>query len=432
MRISVFGLGYVGIVTVACLGEAGHSVTGVDVQEEKVSAMAKGNSPIVEPGIPELLAEAHGAGRLHATLDSRDAIRQSDYSIVCVGTPSSSGGLPDLEHVWNVGREIAAAIREKEIPHVVILRSTVLPGTTAQWAENFFADLLSEGRVRLYFYPEFLRESSAIEDFKNPGLSVIGSRSEGESIDDLAFLWKKKPRVVDWKTAELLKYACNAWHATKIVFANEIGRLGRSQGVDSRTVMELLCEDLALNISSYYLKPGNSFGGSCLPKDILAISQFGRRAGLFLPLLENLKESNHKHFEALAQQVARTGKREAIILGLTFKNNTDDLRESAMVALAQLLLGQGYTVRVFDPNLKLGRLTGQNKSHIECRMPHLASVLYTKLEDAMGNGGLVIAAQKVAAVEEIACWLKPEHQILDVNGWPQLKDLPCPYEGFCW
>jgi GDP-mannose 6-dehydrogenase len=237
---------------------------------------------------------------------------------------------------------------------------------------------------------------------------------------------------VDWSTAEMVKYACNAYHASKITFANEMGRLGKQLGIDARVVMDLLCRDTRLNLSPYYLKPGNPFGGSCLPKDVRALIDQARGNGVSLPMLENLLPSNERHLEGLLALVLASRKREACILGLSFKANTDDLRESAMVEVAQALLGCGFALRIYDPALNLAALIGANKRVIDTRMPHLASLLCPDLGMALGTGGVIIAAQKCATLPELKQYVTPQHHIIDVNGWPELKALPAHYEGLCW
>ena len=245
-------------------------------------------------------------------------------------------------------------------------------------------------------------------------------------------LFAENVAVVDWNTAEFVKYACNAFHATKVAFANEIGRFGKRLQIDTATVMSLLCQDKRLNISSYYLRPGNPFGGSCLPKDVRALTQAARREGVSLPVLENLLASNEQHARSLLHLIEKIGRTEVVILGLSFKPNTDDLRESCMVEVAQTLLGRGYKVRIYDPQLNLAQLVGTNKRLIDTKMPHLASLLHSDLAMAIGAEGLIVVAQRCAPLADLAKCVTPKHSILDVNGWPELKGLPTAYEGFCW
>ncbi len=430
MKISIFGLGYVGAVTAGCLAEQGHQIVGVDVHPQKVEEFNRGQAPIVEPELDRLLAEAKERGALKATTECRPAIRASDVSLICVGTPSALSGALDLGFVRQVTEQIAQVLREEPKPHVLIFRSTMLPGTTRQLVREFLADLPQPPVV--LFFPEFLREGSAVADFREPALAVVGTENGEPFGQELKGLLGAKTSAVTWETAEMVKYACNAFHATKITFANEIGRLGKSMGVDARQVMALLCQDWRLNLSPYYMRPGNPFGGSCLPKDVRALGQYGRQNGLHLPLLENLLVSNHQHLGHLLELILQSGQREVVILGLSFKSQTDDLRESAMVEVAQQLLGRGYPLRIFDPQLNLGRLVGSNKRMIDIRMPHLASLLREDLGEALGSEGLVVAAQACADVAELGRRLTERHHVLDINGWPGLKEICSHYQGFCW
>ena len=432
MKISIFGLGYVGAVTAGCLTEQGHEVIGVDVQKRKIEDLNRGQSPIVEPGLDALLWQASGKRLLRATTNSGEAIAGSDVSLVCVGTPSKQNGDIDLTHVQQVTCEVAAELRKNRKRHVLIFRSTMLPGSTERLVSESLSDLVESGAVEVLYYPEFLREGTAVADFRDPSLAVVGTRDGQSFSSELKTLLGGKIPVADWRTAELLKYACNAFHAAKIAFANEIGRLGKEMQIDTPAVMKLLCQDTRLNVSSYYLRPGNPFGGSCLPKDVRALGHFGRQHGLSLPLIENLLVTNQQHLQSLLSLIAERGHNEIVILGLSFKPDTDDLRESAMVEVAQNLLGHGNQVRIYDPQLNLGRLVGSNKRSIEVKMPHLATLLHEELKTAVGKRGLVLAAQKCVTISELANYITAEHHVIDINGWPELRKLPSKYEGFCW
>jgi GDP-mannose 6-dehydrogenase len=431
MSISIFGLGYVGAVTAGCLAEQGHRIIGVDVHPQKVEDLNRGQAPIVEPGLDALLRDAASKDLLRATTNSADAIANSDVSLICVGTPSRHNGALDLRHVEQVTKEIAGALRNSRKAHVLIYRSTMLPGSTEQLVHEMLSDVVAS-TVEVLYYPEFLRESTAVADFHDPSLAVIGTK------DGVSFSSALKPLlgdtipVVDWNTAELVKYTCNAFHATKVAFANEIGRLAKQANIDAIAVMKLLCQDTRLNLSPYYLRPGNPFGGSCLPKDVRALGSFARQHGLSLPLIENLLPTNQQHLQSLLNLIAERNQKEVVILGLSFKPDTDDLRESAMVEVAQNLLGHGYAVRIFDQQLNLTRLIGSNKRLIDVKMPHLGSLLKGNLGEALGTRGLVLAAQKCASISELSKCIRPEHHVLDINGWPELRKLPCKYEGFCW
>jgi GDP-mannose 6-dehydrogenase len=433
MRISIFGLGYVGAVTAACLSKRGHVIVGVDVHPQKVADFNRGVSPIVEPGLDDLLKEAKTQKLLSATENAADAIAASDVSLVCVGTPSNSNGALDLSFVRGVLKQIGDALRTNPKNHLLVLRSTMLPGSTKMLVDELLADLDANGSVKVLYYPEFLREGSAVADFESPSLAVVGARDGSRPPAELmGALFGESTTVVNWQTAEFVKYACNAFHATKIAFANEIGRLGKQLNIDSQEVMSLLCADTRLNISSYYLRPGNPFGGSCLTKDVRALNHLGRQRGVSAPVVEGILASNEQHLRSLLKLIEQTGQSEVVILGLSFKANTDDLRESAMVEVAQSLLGRGYKLRIYDPQLNLSRIVGRNKRTIDEKMPHLASLLYQDLAAAIGEQGLVVAAQRCASVADLAKCLTPQHQVLDVNGWPELRNLPAKYEGFCW
>jgi GDP-mannose 6-dehydrogenase len=433
MNISVFGLGYVGAVTAGCLAKQGHAIVGVDVHPQKVEAFNQGIPPIIEPGLDDLLRTAKAKGLLRATQSCEDAIASTDLSIICVGTPSAVTGALDLGFVRQVVQQIAIELRRKPKPHHLVFRSTMLPGSTAALVDDFIADLAGSGALRVYFYPEFLRESTAVADFENPSLAVVGTRDGSRPPEELMrALFGEKSGVVNWPTAEMVKYSCNAFHATKITFANEVGRIGKQLQMDARAVMSLVCQDTRLNISPYYLRPGNPFGGSCLPKDVRALTNLARVSGLHVPVLENLLARNERHLHSLLSLILESGQSEFVILGLSFKSNTDDLRESPMVDVAQALLGRGCKLRIYDPALNLAALVGANKRVIDTKMPHLASLLHADLGSAIGRRGLLIVSQKCAALADLAQYLTPGHAVLDVNGWTELKGLPVQYEGFCW
>ncbi|MBL6765254.1 MAG: UDP-glucose/GDP-mannose dehydrogenase family protein [Verrucomicrobiae bacterium] len=433
MKISIFGLGYVGAVTAGCLTSHDHYVVGVDVHDGKVADFNKGVPPIVEPGLEDLLKRAKERQLLRATTDCDDAIADTELSIVCVGTPSAPSGALDLSYVRMVAGQIGEAVKKKGTPHVLVFRSTMLPGSTEAIVAEKLADLESGDLLSVFYYPEFLRESTAVADFEEPSLAVVGSRDGSRPSESLmAALFGESAAVVNWPTAEMVKYACNAFHAAKITFANEIGRVGKQMKIDAKSVMNLLCQDTRLNISSYYMRPGNPFGGSCLPKDVRALTNKARSAGVNVPMLDSLLGSNDQHLRSLLSLVEATGQREAVILGLSFKSNTDDLRESPMVDVAQYLLGHGLTLRIYDPALNLSALVGANKRVIDVRMPHLAQLLQADLGSALGSKGVVIAAQKCAGIAELAAHITDHHHVIDVNGWTELRELPSHYQGFCW
>ena len=432
MRVSIFGLGYVGAVTGACLASHGHKVIGVDVNRQKVEDFAQGRPSIIEPGLNHLLESAREKGLLSATQDCGQAVRESDVSIVCVGTPSTVSGSLDLSFVRQVAQELADAVRAKGSKHRIVFRSTMLPGSTDQMVRDFLGDLLESGLAEIYYFPEFLREGTAVKDFEKPALVVVGTRDGLPPAPEMEPLFGLQPEVVKWNAAELVKYGCNTFHALKLTFANEIGRLSKVLGLDALSVLRILCRDTKLNISSAYMRPGNPFGGSCLPKDVRALTDCARRNGVSMPVIENLIPSNSQHLASLLKMVEASGCREVVILGLSFKHNTDDLRESPMVEVAQTLLGRGYHLRIFDPQLNLASLVGSNKRLIDVRMPHLASLLKPTLAEALGQRGMVIISQPCVPIEELKALVTAEHQVLDVNGWTELQTLPVKYLGFCW
>ncbi len=433
MNVSIFGLGYVGAVTAGCLAELGHAVTGVDVQSSKVDAFNSGRSPIVEPELDGLLQAARTDGRLTATTDAAAAVATTEASIICVGTPSLESGRLNLDYVRKVCEQIADALRASGKPHVLIFRSTMLPGSTRQLVRDFLADLQAAGQVKVYYCPEFLREGTAVRDFREPSLAVVGTHDGAEPEGSEARqLLGGTPAVLAWEGAEAIKYSCNYFHALKVGFANEIGRLCKFLGVDGGRVMEIVCSDTRLNISPYYLKPGNPFGGSCLPKDVSALLSFARQEGLNLPLLDSTLDSNQAHLDLLLKRITARGARHIGLLGLAFKADTDDLRGSPMVAVAETLLGRGYELRIYDPNLQLSRLVGANEAEIQRRMPHLASLLRDDPREVIESSELIVASQKCVPVADLAAWARPDQAVLDVNGWRDLAGLGWQYEGLCW
>ena len=433
MKVSVFGLGYVGAVTAACLSGRGHSVVGVDVQRLKVDEVNAGRSPIVEPGLEEALAKGVSSGLLRATTDCASAIAETELSIVCVGTPSTATGGLDLTYVRQVTGEIAQALENKDGGHVLVFRSTMLPGSVRRIVRDLLASLVETGRVEVLFFPEFLREGSAIRDFENPSLSLVGSIVGAEISPVARELVGAETEVVTWEVSESIKYACNAFHAAKIVFANEMGRIGKALGVDSQKVMQALCRDEVLNISTAYLRPGAPYGGSCLPKDLRALTSLCREAGVAAPMFESLLVSNRDHQDALLKMVDSTGHKRVVLIGLSFKAKTDDLRESPMVELAQQLLGRGFELTIYDEQLNLSRLMGANKAEIDRRLPHLASLLTTDIETTLKQApSAVVVSQKGVPLPTLENCLTSEHAVIDVNGWAELQRLQSTYHGFLW
>jgi GDP-mannose 6-dehydrogenase len=439
MKVAVFGLGYVGSVTAACLAANGHEVWGVDVDSAKVDPIAQGRSPVVEPGLDELIAKAVASGALHATTDPRAALDRADVSVVCVGTPSSPSGGTDLTHIRNAVKDIAEASRAVAPPtsgvHTVVIRSTVPPGTV----ETVVAPELEGGSFGTAMVPEFLREGSGLADFFAPPFVVVGTADPrvGETLSELFGFLGVEVQVVQTRIAEALKYACNAFHATKVSFANEMGRIFRHYGVDTRRVMELFCQDTTLNISPYYLKPGFAFGGSCLPKDLRSVLQMARSNDTDLPLLAGTLATNEVIVRDVVDRVvaADTGtetSREIALMGLSFKTATDDLRESPSVELAERLIGKGFNLRIYDSIVNPERLVGANKRHVESKLPHLRRVLTGDPLAALKGAGLALVSSNDKAVTG-ALLASPPPRLIDLSGrlGAAVEALP-GYEGVGW
>ena len=433
MRVSVFGLGYVGAVTAGCLAKRGHWVIGVDVNPRKVELLGRGEAPILEPSLGDMLREARAKGLLQATSSCAHAVAATDTAIICVGTPALDSGDLDLSSVRQVLGDIGTALRVQRKAQAVVLRSTVLPGATSRLVEEFLADLECNGLVKVFYHPEFTREGTAVADFEAPSLAVVGTRhGRPAPADMMAELFGGGAAVVDWETAELVKHACNAFHATKVAFGNELGRVAQQLHVDGPRVLSLLCQDTKLNISPSYLRPGNPFGGACLPKDVRALVHHGQQVGVDLPLLRGVVESNQRQLESLLATLERLGQREAVILGLSFKQGTDDLRESAMVEVAHALLRGGCQVRLHDPAVNLEALVGSNRRALEAKLPEIEKLWCQDLATAVGQQGVLVVAHRCVALADLARVVTARHVILDVNGWPELKTLPGRYQGLCW
>lgn len=433
MNISVFGLGYVGAVTAGCLSQQGHRIIGVDLHPAKVSAFNQGISPIVEPELDGLLKAGSSTGLITATLDPEAAVAATDASIICVGTPSLPSGSLDLGYVQKVASQIAAALTHLGKNHVLMFRSTMLPGSTRRIVAEIFGPLLEQGRLQIYYCPEFLREGTAVADFRDPSLSVIGTiDGEPPAHAEVASLLGGSPSVLRWEGAEMIKYSCNYLHALKVGFANEIGRLSKHLGEDGQRVMNVVCQDTKLNISRYYMRPGTPFGGSCLPKDVSALRSFARQQGISLPLLESTLPTNEAHQSLFVQLIEAKEKRRVGFLGLAFKADTDDLRGSPLVAAAETLYGRGYSLSIYDPQINLSRLIGSNEEQIQKRMPHLAQLMKKTPEEVLASSDIIVISQKCAALDALKAAARPDHIVIDVNGWNDLATLPWQYEGICW
>jgi GDP-mannose 6-dehydrogenase len=438
-KVSIFGLGYVGSVTAACLAQRGHRVLGVDINPEKVEILESGHSPIVEPGLQERVSSERKACRLHATTDTVLAVLQSEISLICVGTPSQRNGKLDLSHIERVCREIGEALRRKNEFHWVVLRSTVLPGTT----ESVVIPILEEVSGKrmgtdfaVCFNPEFIREGTAVADFFQPPFTVLGAARPCHSAA-LRDLYDGLPgRVFETSlaAAEMVKYACNAFHAVKVGFANELGTLCKSLGVSTPTVTEIFTSDVRLNLSPAYLSPGFAFGGSCLPKDLRALIYRAKELDLCLPLLEEILPSNVRHIERAAEAVLRMNIRKVGVLGLSFKTGTDDLRESPLVQLIKRLIGEGLELRIWDRDVSLGRLVGSNRRYIEQVIPHIGSLLCSTVEEVVKTVDLVLIGTKAVSPQMLNDLLREDQAVIDlVNLSPAERPYGSfRYEGICW
>lgn len=437
MNVAVLGLGYVGSVTAACLAHEGHVVVGVDLDTRKVDLINDGRSPIIEPGLDELVGAGIRSGRLRAVTSVAEGVSDADLSIVCVGTPSRANGEIDLQYVERVATEIGQVLADAPQPHVVVFRSTMLPGTV----EGRLVPILESASGRrlgsalgVAMCPEFLREARGVKDFYDPPFSVIGTADESAAVAVrrlLGFL-DAPVHVVDVAVAESLKYACNAFHAVKVSFANEIGRLCQASGADSRAVMQLFCQDDQLNLSSVYLRPGFSFGGSCLPKDVRALVHRARTFDVDLPLVASTLASNEIHLRKALDWVLATGSRSVTLFGLSFKSGTDDLRESPCVELAELLVGKGVELRIFDPNVQPGRLHGANEAYVERHLPHLSRLLVGSPASALDGVDCAVVSAADPSVVAALLERRPA-RLLDVSGAldPALEALP-GYAGIAW
>ena len=418
--VSIFGLGYVGAVTAACLAHQGHTVWGVDPNPVKVEALQNGRTPIVEAEVERLVAEASAARRIFATADPGQAVRETDISFVSVGTPSLRNGRLDLSHVQNVCRQIGAELRAKAGYHWIVLRSTVLPGTT----EHMVIPLLEQASGKragldfgVCFNPEFLREGSAVKDFFHPPFTIIGTRHR-ERLERLKEIYSWVPGTIfetDPASAEMVKYVCNSYHALKVTFANEIGTLCGELGLDSHTVMDIFKSDTNLNISSAYLKPGFAFGGSCLPKDLRALNYRAGELDLDLPLLQSILPSNEEHINRAVSRVLATGKRNVAIFGLSFKAGTDDLRESPMVLLVKRLFGEGYRIRIWDKDVALGRLIGSNRAFIQEVIPHIGELLSDNLEEVLRSSEVVVLGTNGPVRQQLLGLLREDQILIDLT-----------------
>lgn len=438
MKVSVFGLGYVGAVSCACLPELGHEVVGVDINPLKVELIASGQSPVVEEGIEELIAAAVKAGKLTATHDVAAAVRDTEISLISVATPALPNFMPDLTALDAVVGQIGAEIAKKDSQHTLVIRSTVAPGTTrariAPLLEKAAGRKIGD-RLSLVFNPEFLREGSSVSDFHNPPQTIVGSLDDA-GVEVMKRLYTGVPGsfvAADVGVAESVKYLCNVFHALKIVFANEAGAVLKEAGLDSRDVLALFCEDKQLNISKAYLRPGFAFGGSCLPKEVKGFLTIARERGVDIPVLGSLLNSNEAHIGRAYDLIAQAGRKPVALFGLAFKPGTDDLRDSPLVVLAERLLGKGFDLAIYDKFVKIARLLGKNKEYIDREIPHLDKLLQETPDAALARAEIVVVGHADAETRQRIIALAKGARVVDLNGYADLRAAGfAQYEGICW
>ena len=438
MKISVFGLGYVGCVSAACLARDGHNVVGVDVNAQKLELVRAGRSPVIEPGLDALVREGSRSGRLAVSADSAEAVSATDLSVICVGTPSNGNGSLCLRHIENVCAEIGAALAQKAAYHIVVVRSTVLPGTV----EEILVPILERESDRragrdfgICMNPEFLREGSAIEDYDHPSQIIIGEldRASGDAVRQMYGAIEAPVVRTTLRTAEMVKYVNNAFHALKVVFANEIGNISKAHGIDGQEVMSIFCRDRRLNISAKYLQPGFAFGGSCLPKDLRALIYRAKQRDLDCPVLGALLDSNQQQIERGIHMVEAAGRKKVGVLGLSFKAGTDDVRESPVVPLIETLVGRGYEVTVYDEKVEPEKLVGANRTFLERELPHIASLMRRTVNDVLSASEVVVLANSSPEFGQVADSLREDQILVDLVGVVKDKlNGRGGYEGLCW
>ena len=438
MNISIFGLGYVGAVSLACLAREGHRLVGVDVDPAKLSLIREGKTPVVEEGMVELMAKVVAGGNVVVTDNVRQAVLETDLSLICVGTPSAPNGSQDQSAIIRLAQELGNTIRDKVRPHVFVFRSTLVPGTV----EDLLRPLIEKESGKkdgidfhVCFQPEFLREGSSIRDYDNPPFTIVGANGE-EPIRTLKQLFGHLPcdfHATSIRAAEMVKYCCNNFHALKITFANETARLCEALGVDAFEVMDLVCRDTQLNISRAYLRPGFAFGGSCLPKDLRATAYLAKTRDVDLPMVGNILGSNRVHLEHAISKVLATGKRRIGMIGLSFKTGTDDLRESPLVTLAEHFIGKGLSLLVYDPEVHLSRLLGANRRFIEQHVPHLGSLMREDLEKVIADSDvLVVGLSDVGTLDALKRLVREDQVVVDLIRISEPEKLRGRHVGLCW
>lgn len=437
MKISILGLGYVGTVTAACLAREGHDVIGIDSNQAKVELIDEGNAPIIEKDVGEIIAAATKAGRLRATKNTTQTINETEISLICVGTPSQANGSLDLGHLRRVCEQIGTALKTKRAFHIVVTRSTTLPGSIRKVVIPTLEEYSSK-KAGVDFSvcnnPEFLREGTAVHDFYNPPKTIIGE-TDARGGDRLAMLYEKIEAPMfrtDIETAEMVKYIDNAWHALKVGFANEIGNICKELSIDGHQAMNIFCQDTKLNLSPYYLKPGFAFGGSCLPKDLRALTYKARSLDLDLPILNSILPSNERQVERGLKIIIGKGNKKIGFLGFSFKAGTDDLRESPIVELVERLLGKGYDIRLYDRNVNLARLVGANRDYILNRIPHIAKLMVDSLEDILTHADTLVIGNADREFGTIPERVRADQSVVDLvrigDGYTNRSN----YDGICW
>ena len=435
--VSVFGLGYVGCVSAACFANEGFEVIGVDVDMAKVNLVASGHATVVEDGIDSLVCSMVSAGRLHASFDPAHAVHHSSISMICVGTPSQPNGSLNLSKVQRVAQQIGRALADKEEHHTVVLRSTVLPGTTMGMLVPTLEQASGKRAGRDFsvcMNPEFLREGSSLRDFANPPFTIVGAQDEaaGQEVAKLYAGIKAPVHITEIGVAEMLKYACNAFHGVKVTFANEMGNLCKALGTDSHEVMRLFCQDTKLNISPAYLRPGFAFGGSCLGKDLRALVYRGKELDVETPVLSAALESNRKQVLKAYEMVHGTGRRRVGVLGLSFKAGTDDLRESPVVSLVEMLIGKGLTLSIYDRFVSRAGLIGANREYIEREIPHIWSLMRDNLDTVIGESDVIVIGNAAAEFREAETALRGDQTVIDLVRVFDGQTSDGRYNGICW
>ena len=443
MKISIFGLGYVGAVSLACLARDGHTVIGVDIERTKLELIQAGKTPVVEEGMVDLMQQVAASGLVTVTTDTEAAVLGSEISLVCVGTPSAANGSQDQGAIVRLAAQLGQALKHKIAqknaePHVIVFRSTVVPGTV----EDVLRPIIERESGKrdgvdffLCFQPEFLREGSSIRDYDKPPFTIIGSNHEAGTAQLQALFGHLPCKFIrtSVRAAEMMKYSCNNFHALKITFANETARLCSALGVDAFEVMDLMCQDTQLNISRAYLKPGFAFGGSCLPKDLRATAYLAKQRDVQLPMLQAILGSNKEHLDLAFAKVASTGKRRVGMVGLSFKTGTDDLRESPLVTLAEMLIGKGYGLSIYDPEVHLARLLGANKSFIEQHLPHIGQMLHADLDAVIDSADvLVLGSSSAAVIDAVVRRARADQVVIDLVRLPAGHGMKASVQGLCW